>query len=52
MFAALQNKVVTLDRIRIGRLTEDSLERGHWRILGKRDLKLILDNPDTSAGRR
>ncbi len=41
MFSALRNKVVTLERIRIGQLTDESLERGHWRILGKRDLDLL-----------
>ena len=41
MFSALKNKVVTLDRIRIGELTDDALERGRWRTLGKRDLDLL-----------
>ncbi len=45
MFAALNNKVARLERIRIGCLTDESLEQGKWRILGKRDLARLWQDP-------
>lgn len=45
MFAALDNKVRRLVRIRIGTLTDDSLPAGQWRQLGKKDLGQLMQNP-------
>lgn len=46
MFAAAGNHVVALHRSRIGGLSLDGLDAGHWRPLGPEDLHVLFGRGD------